>query len=420
MDTNAAAFVNANRLWERHMEMARHGATRAGGVNRQALSNEDFAARRALIDWGASIGLTACHDAAGNLFLRLAGTDAGAAPVMTGSHMDSQPTGGKFDGIYGVLAGLEALQAFREAGIVPQRPIELVAWMNEEGSRFAPGMMGSSVFAGAATLESIVPVTDAQGTSVGQELRRLQVAFGDLPICPLGRAVHAYVEAHIEQGPVLEREGLSVGVVSGIQGKRTFAVTVTGEESHAGTSRRAERRDALLCAIASIQAMAAEFHDPEDLVRFTVGRFDVTPNAPSVVPGSVRFSIDLRHPDSSVLIRLGDEVEAICRQHALPCAVQVLELSTAMSLEFPRRVRDIIRQAANEQAIATLDIPSAAGHDARYLHAVCPSGMIFVPCKDGISHNEAESATAQDLADGARVLTATLVRLACADAPHRV
>jgi N-carbamoyl-L-amino-acid hydrolase len=331
--------------------------------------------------------------------------------VMTGSHLDSQPTGGKFDGIYGVLAALEAVQAMREAGVTPRRSIEIVSWMNEEGSRFAPGMMGSAAFAGSMTLAEMLPVRDAAGTSVADSLAAMRAAFPAVPELPLGRPVAAYVEAHIEQGPILEREGFSVGVVTGIQGKRTFRVTVRGAEAHAGTSMRKERKDALLAATAMIQALAAALHDAEDVVKFTVGRLVVKPNAPSVVAGEAVFSIDLRHPVSDVLRALGDRVPSLCAAHAGPCAVDVAELVTAMSLEFPEIVRTVIRDRAAALGIRTMDLLSAAGHDARYLHEICPSGMIFVPCRDGISHNEAESATPQDLRDGARVLAETLLVL---------
>ena len=412
MTGRVSDLIDANRLWARHMTMAQHGATAAGGVNRQALSPEDVQARRTLIGWGSELGLQAAGDVAGNLFLRLDGSDPAAAPVMTGSHMDSQPTGGKFDGIYGVLAALEAMQAIREAGITPRRSIELVAWMNEEGSRFAPGMMGSSVFSGARTLDSILDVTDEHGVSVSEALRALHAAEPGLPRWPMQRQLHAYVEAHIEQGPVLEREHRSVGVVSGIQGKRTFAVSIDGEEAHAGTARRSERRDALVSAVAMVQALNLLCQDAEDLVKFTVGRFDVRPNAPSVVPAWVGFSIDLRHPDSAVLQDLGDRVPALCAAHAGACRVDVRELSTAMSLEFPSAIRDLIRDRAYALSVGWMDILSCAGHDARNLHAVCPSGMIFVPCKGGISHNEAESATKEDLATGARVLVEALLVLA--------
>ena len=412
MNADAAQFVDQERLWRRHMQMAVHGATANGGVNRQALSAEDLAAQQTLIGWGAAIGLTAATDPAGNLFLRMAGTDPDAAPVMTGSHLDSQPSGGKFDGVYGVLAGLEALEAIRVAGITPRRSIEVVAWMNEEGSRFAPGMMGSSAFAGAVPLAAILPVRDAAGIAVAQAMAEVRTALHELPLWPLNRPVHAYVETHIEQGPLLERDGYTVGVVTGIQGKRTFAVTVTGEEAHAGTAPRRERKDALVAAVAMIQAMNAAFADADDLVKFTVGRFDIKPNAPSVVPALARFSLDLRHPDSAVLRTLGDQVAGLCAAHRGPCAVNVVELSTAMSLAFPERMRECIRRHARLLQIPTIDILSSAGHDARYLHGICPAGMIFVPCRAGISHNEAESAEPGHLADGTRVLVGTLVELA--------
>jgi N-carbamoyl-L-amino-acid hydrolase len=211
---------------------------------------------------------------------------------------------------------------------------------------------------------------------------------------------------------VLERCGKTVGVVTGIQGKRTFSVTVSGAQAHAGTTPRAERRDALLAATAMIGALDREFHDPADLIRFTVGRLTVQPNAPSVVPALARFSIDLRHPDSGTLQRLGDRVGPLCAAHASPCSVEVTELSSAMSLEFPEFMRALIEQKAQQLGIPSMPLISNAGHDARYLHGICPSAMIFIPCKDGISHNEAESATPADLFDGARVLAEALVHLA--------
>ncbi|MEO6564892.1 MAG: hydantoinase/carbamoylase family amidase [Casimicrobiaceae bacterium] len=411
--TDAVALrIDAARLWERHMRLARHGALPSGGVNRQALSVEEAAAWRELIGWARECGLEPSTDAAGNLFLRLEGTDTQAAPVLTGSHLDSQPTGGKFDGVYGVLAGLEAAQAIVEAGIRLQRPLEIVAWMNEEGSRFAPGMMGSAAFAGATPLERFLPVRDHAGTSVEEGLAGMRNAFPELALRALGRTVAAYLEAHIEQGPLLERAGRTIGVVTGIQGKRTFRVTVHGEEAHAGTSTRRERKDALLAAIGMIGALTEVMHDADDLVKFTVGRFDVLPNAPSVVPAVVVFSIDLRHVDSSALMALGERIEPLCRKHAGPCSVEVAELTRALSLDFPASMTRLVRDTAHRLGIASMDIYSAAGHDARFMHGICPTGMIFVPCKDGISHNPQESATPQDLAAGARVLAAAVVELA--------
>lgn len=410
-----AAHIDADRLWRRHLELARHGATANGGVNRQALSAEETAARRTLVGWGEAIGLSAANDDAGNLFLRLAGTEPGLAPVMIGSHIDSQPTGGKFDGAFGVLAALESAEAIVAAGVRPRRPIDVVAWMNEEGSRFAPGMMGSAAFTGARRLADILAVRDAAGVGVADALAAVLAAEPHLPRRPLGTPVAAFVEAHIEQGPILEAERRTLGVVTGIQGKRTFRVTVTGEENHAGTSPRRARRDALVAAVAMVQALQDAMWDAADVVRFTIGRFEVTPNAPSVVPARVVFSIDLRHPDTATLRDLGDRIPALCAGAAGRCTVEVRELLHDPPLDFPAAIRDRIRAAAQDLGISWMDIPSGAGHDARYLHYHCPTGMIFIPCKDGLSHHEAESATPDDIAAGARVLAETAFGLSVAE-----
>ncbi|RYF62888.1 MAG: Zn-dependent hydrolase [Comamonadaceae bacterium] len=409
-------------------EMARIGATARGGVDRQALTPGDAQAQRLLADWGDEIGMHATRDAAGNLFLRLAGAEDELPCVLSGSHLDSQPTGGRYDGVYGVLAALEAVQAIVTAGITPLRALEVVAWMNEEGSRFAPGMMGSSVYGGERELAEVLAVTDSEGISVAQAMAQVDAALPAIATRPLparpaddaaqiarpaahGRYPYCYIEAHIEQGPMLEREGLQVGVVSGIQGKHTFTVAVTGEAAHAGTSTRAERRDALLAATAMVQALAHAIHDEADLTKFTIGRFTVTPNAPSVVASRVVFSIDLRHPDTTELRRLAALVEPVCRAHAGPCTVSVTTLSAADSLQFPQAMRERISTAATALGIGHREILSAAGHDARYLHPLCASAMIFVPCREGITHNEAEYASPEDLAAGTRVLANVLAEL---------
>jgi N-carbamoyl-L-amino-acid hydrolase len=407
-----SAWVSEARLYERLMTMATFGATEKGGVNRQALSTEDALAQQQLIRWGAALGLKPSLDPAGNCFLRLEGADTALEPVLSGSHLDSQPTGGKFDGVYGVLAALEAVEAIVQSGKQPRRSIEVVAWMNEEGSRFAPGMMGSAAFSGDRRLEDILAAKDADGVPVSEALGEVRQLLNAVPLRALGAPLAAYVEAHIEQGPVLERENTVIGVVSGIQGKCTFRVHVSGEAAHAGTSTRAQRKDALLCAAGMVQALATHLHDTGDVVKFTVGRFTVLPNAPSVVASDVVFSIDLRHPDSTMLRALADAVEPICRAHAGPCSVEVENLSTAMSLEFPLAMRENIARAAARLDISCRDILSTAGHDARYLHGVCPSAMIFVPSHLGLTHCEAESSKAVDLADGARVLADVLAELA--------
>ena len=407
-----AAAVDETRLWERHEALAQLGATERGGVNRQALSAEEIAAKRVLLDWAAAQELEASTDAIGNLFLRLPGSEPGLAPVLTGSHIDSQPTGGKYDGVYGVLAGIEALAAMRAVGHRPRRAVDVVAWTNEEGSRFAPGMMGSEAFAGVRPLASMLPVADASGVTVAAEMARLDAAFPDLQRRPLGFPVAAYVEAHIEQGPELEAAGRQVGVVTGIQGKKTWKVSVVGEEAHAGTTPRRRRKDALAAAAAMIAALHRGIVDADDVVRFTVGRIAVTPNAPSVVPARAEFSIDLRHPDGPTLDGFGAAVEEICRANAGPCRVVVDRLVDAAPLTFPQAMQDATRTVADRLGLDPMALASAAGHDARNLHMVCPSGMIFVPCAGGISHNEAEATKPEDLAAGARVLAELLAQLA--------
>ncbi|HZH26013.1 MAG TPA: M20 family metallo-hydrolase [Azospirillaceae bacterium] len=409
---SVADAVNTGRLWRRHMDMAQIGALPNGGVNRPALSPLDAAARLKLVEWGRALGLSAAQDPIGNLFLRRPGRLSRAPVVLTGSHLDTQPKGGKFDGAYGVLAGLEALQAMDDAGVETRRPIELVAWTNEEGARFQPGCAGSAAFAGLVPLERLLAAVDRDGVVVRDALATVLASQPDLPIRALGQPVHAYLEAHIEQGPRLEREGCAIGVVTAIQGARWFAVEVTGEEAHAGTTPEVSRRDALVAALEMVAALRRVMHDPDDAVRFTVGRFDVRPGAPNTIPGQVFFTIDFRHPDAATLGRLGDQVEEVCRRHAGPCAVTVVETDTSPPVVFDAGVMDRIRAAAVRLGLPSLDMPSGAGHDARSLAALCPTGMIFVPCERGISHNEAESAAPEDLAAGAKVLAEVLVELA--------
>ncbi len=405
-------FVRAHRLWSRLHAMAKIGGKSNGGVDRPALSNADIEARAQLVAWGSKIGLSPSVDPAGNLFLRLEGRDATLAPVIAGSHLDSQPTGGKFDGAYGVIAALECTEALVAHGERPLRSIDVVSWTNEEGSRFAPGMMGSAAFTLARPLSAILDVTDADGISVRQALSAVRKAEAHLSCQPLGRPAFAYVEAHIEQGSLLQSNKKSIGIVKGMQGKRTFRVRVIGEQGHAGTVPVSARKDALLAAVASITALRELLSEAIDVVKFTVGYFTVQPNAPSVIPSEVDFSIDLRCPDSNMLMVLGNQVERVCASAAGSCKVIVRELSSDTSLQFPAFVQSLIRKKADELSIESMSILSNAGHDARYLHRHCPTGMIFIPCLDGISHHESESITENDALLGAMVLTGVVAELA--------
>ena len=408
----AARAVQEDRLWQRHMDMGRIGGTARGGVNRQALSAEDRAARQQLTDWGAARGYRTLIDEIGNLYLRRPGRRADAAPVMTGSHLDSQPTGGKFDGTYGVLAGLEVLEALDDAGIATERPVEVVAWTNEEGSRFQPGTMGSAVFARAKSVAELADIRDTKGVRLGDALGETLQAMPAAERRTAGFPVAAYVEAHIEQGPRLVIAEKTIGVVTGIQGSRWFEVVVTGEEAHAGTTPLAARKDALRAAVAMVDRLQAHMHDPADILRFTVGRFEVSPGSPNTVPGRVLFTIDFRHPDRAVLKEKGDKVAAICAAAAGNCPVEVRETIYNDPTHFDPAVIALVRASTERLGLPHMELFSGAGHDARYMAQLCPTAMIFVPCEKGISHNEAENATPYDLAAGTRVLAEVLVELA--------
>ena len=408
----AGARVDQDRLWRRLMEMAAIGATADGGVNRQALSAEDARARQLMVAWAADLGLEPSTDEIGNLYLRRAGSDPKADPVLTGSHLDSQPSGGKFDGAYGVIAGVEALEAIAGAGIQTRRPIEVVAWTNEEGSRFQPGTMGSAVFAGDMDIADLLPVTDRAGITVETALSETIAATPDVATRRSGFPLAGYLEAHIEQGPRLEAESLTIGVVTAIQGARWYTIEVAGEEAHAGTTPLAKRKDALKAAVAMVGALQEAMADPTDTVRFTVGRFEVGPGSPNTVPGRVLFTIDFRHPDEATIERLTERIEPICRANAHGCAVTVSLNSDTPPVAFRQDAIDTVRRHADGLGLGHMDMPSGAGHDAMHISKLCPTGMIFVPCERGVSHNPAENAKPADLAAGARVLAAALVDLA--------
>jgi len=409
---DATALVSEQRLWERLMAMAEIGAIPNGGVNRQALSKEDIKARRLLLTWARALKLEAEVDPIGNLFLRRRGSDAGLDPVAAGSHMDSQPRGGRFDGIYGVLAVLEAFEALEAAGTTTRRPIELVAWTNEEGGRYAPGAMGSMVHAGVRRLDEFLDLADKDGIRLGEALAETLGAEPWIMRRPLGRSYFAYLEPHIEQGPRLEAEGRTIGIVTGIQGSRWFTVELFGETAHAGTAPLGTRKDAVQDALRAIQALNELMADPADVVRFTVGRFNVMPNTPNSVPAHVLFSIDFRHPDRGELQRRGDAIRTVAEKAARACSVKVTETFNVMPTAFDPMVVDAVEMAASALGLPAMRMPSGAFHDAQFMAPLCPTGMIFVPCRKGISHNEAEYAEPAHLAAGAQVLAGALLDLA--------
>jgi len=412
----AAAAVSEARQWDRLMQMARLGAIPGEGVNRACLTDLDRKARRLLIAWAEAIGLQVSVDAIGNLFLRREGAEPGLAPVLTGSHMDSQPNGGRFDGIWGVIAALEAVEALAEAGVPSRRPIEIVAWTNEEGGRFAPGCMGSMAYSGFSPPNAWDAVTDNEGLTFGEELRRHQAEEADLPRRGLGvvdgPAPFAYVEAHIEQGPRLEAGGLDIGVVTGIQGSRWFTVEINGKSDHAGTTPLRLRRDAVQDMVRAITALNTLMHDPGDVLRFTVARIEVSPNSSNSVAERVRFSIDLRHPDKAVLLARGDAIEPTVRAAMTACDAVVTERFHALPSSFDPIVVEAVEAAAGELGLKAMRMPSGAFHDAQFLVSLCPTGMIFVPSRGGVSHHPSEYTAPDQLAEGARVLAAVLVELA--------
>lgn len=407
-----AQNVSQERLWQLLMDVANYGATKKGGVNRQALSVEDTAAKQHVIRWASDQGFSCFQDDIGNLFVRREGIESNINPVMAGSHLDSQPKGGKFDGAYGVLSGLEALAALDDAQLNTKRPIEIVAWTNEEGSRYSPGAMGSSVFAGLSETSEYLGITDVDGILLGDDLATSLAETGVPHRAQNSVMPHAYIEPHIEQGPVLEAHALQIGVVEGIQGIRFMDVVVTGEEAHAGTTPRRARKDALSSAVAIITALQELTSDEDDTTRFTVGRCITNPGSPNTVPGRVQFTIDLRHPDKQVLHNLGDRIREVAEENVGACSVAVSDNLLVDPTIFDPEIKDAIRDNAQRLGLKSMDMPSGAGHDAMHLAKVCPVGMIFVPCLRGVSHNEAESATPEDLAAGAKVLAETLYRLA--------
>lgn len=386
------------------MCLAEIGATKKGGVDRQALTDGEHAAWRLLIEWGSEVGLRVSTDAAANLFLTLSGSRAELPPIMAGSHLDTQPTGGRFDGAYGVVAALEAVTALAENGVIPSRDIIVVAWMNEEGARFAPGMMGSEAFAGVRPIERIRAVLDSNGIGAGAEIDRIHAAFRDVERKPLGFDVSAYFEPHIEQDVVLEREKKIIGVVTGIQGKKTFEIEISGAKGHAGTVAMADRRDAVLAFARIAHALEQQVGGYDAAVKLTIGRVEAYPNAPSVIAEKVVFRIDLRHPDNDVLEICGERLKALCAQHVSPCAMSVTELVSSPSNDFNADLQHRIGAAARRRNVPSMALLSFAGHDARQMARLCPSAMIFIPCRGGISHDESEWAEPGHVAAGAQIL----------------
>jgi N-carbamoyl-L-amino-acid hydrolase len=403
MSVPANIAVNAARLWDTIMETARIGGTAKGGVKRLTLTDLD----RQVRDWFKAkceaAGCTVDIDDVGNMFARRPGRDNSLPPIAMGSHLDTQPTGGKFDGIIGVLAGLEVLRTLNDLQVETNAPIEVINWTNEEGSRFAPAMLCSGVFAGAFNRDYADTRKDRDGVSFGDALD----AIGYRGAEPAGaRKIGAHFELHIEQGPILEAEGKTIGIVTGVQGMRWFEVAVTGGESHAGSTPMPLRKDAMVAASRMIVAVSdvALRHAP--LAVGTVGLVECRPNSRNVVPGEVFFSIDLRHPSDAVVAQMEDdvraEIAAITAGGAVSAVVERVWDSPAV--HFDEGCIDAVARAAEAQGYPARKIVSGPGHDSAYIARVAPTSMIFVPCEGGLSHNEAEKTEPEQVTAGANVL----------------
>ena len=395
--------INGPRLWDALMEMAEIGATPKGGCNRQALTGLDKQGRDLFAGWCKAAGCSVSVDAIGNMFARREGTDPELPPVMFGSHLDTQPTGGKFDGVLGVLAALEVVRSLNDLNIQTRHPIEIVNWTNEEGSRFAPSMTASGVFAGAFTLDFARAITDFDGKSMGEELDRIGYA-GNQPVG--GRPVHAFFELHIEQGPILEEDGTDIGIVTAAQGQRWYEINITGQDSHAGSTPMERRKDALLGAARLIDGVnrIGRMMMPEG--RATCGVITVTPASRNVIPGSAFLTAEFRHPDESSLEMMSRSLAnlTVDVSRELGLTIDVKQITKFPAQAFDEGCLQAVRNAAKIHGLSYHDIISGAGHDAVYMARACPAAMIFVPCVGGISHNEAEDCKPQWVTNGANVL----------------
>jgi beta-ureidopropionase / N-carbamoyl-L-amino-acid hydrolase len=395
--------IDGQRLWDGLMEMAQIGATAKGGCKRLTLTDLDKEARNLFIRRCTEAGCTVSIDAMGNIFARRAGADDRLPPVMMGSHLDTQPTGGKFDGVLGVLGALEVLRSINDLKIKTKYPIEIANWTNEEGSRYAPAMLSSGVFAGVYTTEFAYSRVDAEAKSLGDELTR--IGFKG-PEAVGGRPIHAFFELHIEQGPILEDENIDIGVVTHGQGQRWYEIKLIGFESHAGSTPMLRRKDALLGAAQIVTLVNAIGLSHAPLAVSTVGMLNTFPNSRNVIPGEVFMTCEFRYPDDAKLAHMDAElragVEKICETIGLGCDLK--QIFYYPPVAFSEACVDAVRRAAQHYGYSHRNIVSGAGHDACYLARVAPTAMIFTPCVDGISHNEAEDIRPQWATAGANVL----------------
>jgi len=403
--------IDEDRLWQSIMDMARIGPTPEGGSCRLALSPEDVQARALLLAWCKPLDLRFQQDAIGNMFLRRDGTEAAAPAVAFGSHLDTVPTGGRFDGVFGVLAGLEVMRALDEAGIRTRASLELVNWTNEEGSRFRPAMMGSRVFAGDMTLEAALAITDDKGTSVQDALRTSGQAGG---LAPASHGWACWLEAHIEQGPVMEATGTDIGIVCGTMHARYFQLTVTGEPSHVGPTTMDRRRDSLAAAAEIVLAVERIAYAAEPGGRASATWIENFPNARGNVANITRLHCDVRHEQAERAIAMEADLRAALDAIAARrrVAIDVDPYTTFGPIALDPSLGSLLRRKAEARQLTTRDMIAAAGHDSVLIAPLCPSAMLFVPSVDGITHNPKEYSTKQQVARGAQVLLDAVLELA--------
>ncbi|ASC06179.1 Zn-dependent hydrolase [Acetobacter pasteurianus] len=406
---NSNLRIDGNALWADLMETAQFGGTNKGGVRRLTLTKEDKLVRDWFMQTCQSLGCEVSYDSMGNLFARRPGQDNDLPPITMGSHLDTQPTGGKFDGILGVLGGLAVLRTLHQSGYVTRHPIELINWTNEEGSRFSPPMMCSGVFAGIFTEAEVLEKRDRAGIRFCDELDA--IGYRGEEICGQ-HPISAYFELHIEQGPILEAEDKTIGIVTGIQGARWYEVTVRGKDAHAGSTPMTLRHDALVATAGMIEAVSkvAKAHGPSAVG--TVGLIENRPNSSNVVPGEVFFTVDIRDPDDTVVLRMEQELKALMEKIASDnkVTVDIVQIWDAPAVHFDPFCVDMVEQTTLEKGYTARRIVSGPGHDAGYLAHVAPTAMIFVPCKDGLSHNEEESILEEDAEKGANVLLGAVLK----------
>ena len=403
--------VNGDRLWESIMEMAKIGPGVAGGNNRQTLTNDDAQGRELFKSWCENEGLAMGLDTMGNMFARREGTDPKALPVMVGSHLDTQPTGGKYDGVLGVLGGLEIIRTLNDLDIKTKHPIEIVNWTNEEGTRFAPPMLSSGVFASMHTEEWAYNREDSEGKKFGDELKRIGWR-GEEPVGE--RKLHAFYELHIEQGPILEDENVDIGVVTHGQGLNWLQVTLVGKESHTGSTPMPKRVNAGL-GMARITQLVDEIalsHAPHAVG--AIGHIDVYPNSRNIIPGKVVFTVDFRHPNKEVIQDMEDRMREGAADIAekIGLTMDIEKVGNFDPVEFDKDCVEKVRDAAKTLGYSHMNIVSGAGHDACWINRVAPTAMIMCPCVDGLSHNEAEEITKEWSTAGADVLFHAVVNTA--------